>query len=300
MATFLKLDSFYDKVAAKVALPNDDAGHFNIIRVEDLSVAKGKPMPYSRRDYYKVSLVRGHSKIYYANRSFEISGSTLVFTNPMMPYIWEPISEQQTGYLCIFTEAFFGNLVNLQNFPVYRSTENAIIDLNAGEAEQFDQLFKKMIIELEGDYTYKYDLLRSLVTGLIHEAQKMQPAFGDTSLGATAYERITVLFNELLERQYPVDGHGRLPLTSASAFSACLNIHVNHLNKALKHITGSSTSQLINNRMLQEAKMLLKNDTGTVSEIAWALGFDEPNHFSSFFKKHTGISPTQFRAVKID
>ncbi|MEO3403265.1 helix-turn-helix domain-containing protein [Mucilaginibacter sp. CAU 1740] len=296
MAAFFKLGSLYDKVAADVVLPANGAEHFNIIRVEDIHVAKDKPMPYSRRDYYKVSLVTGHSKIYYADRRFEISGTTLVFTNPMIPYVWEPISDLQTGYVCIFTGTFFADLVKLQNFPVYSSAENAIITLGEQDAALFEHQFKKLVAELEGNYAYKDDLLRSLLTGLIHEAQKLQPAFSKPTLGATAYERITVLFNELQERQYPVNAQGRLMLTSASAFAACLNIHVNHLNKALKDVTGSSTSQLISNRMLQEAKMLLKNDTQTVSEIAWALGFDEPNHFSAFFKKQTGTSPTQFRA----
>lgn len=298
MAKFLKLDSFYNTANADLPSQSEDVGHFNIIRVEDLSVSNGKPLEYSRRSYYKVSLVSGHSKIHYADRCYEILEAALVFTNPMIPYDWERISEPQTGFICIFTEDFFNNFGKLNAYPVFSSVGNSVVGLNASQLQQFHRIFMKMNDELSGSYAYKFDLLRCLLLELVHEAQKLQPVLGKTTVGATAYERITVLFSEMLERQYPIELNGqRIELTSASAFANLLNIHVNHLNKALKEITGSSTSELIINRMLLEAKSLLKNGRWTVAEIAWALSFDEPNHFSTFFKRHTGLSPKQFKVA---
>jgi AraC family transcriptional regulator, transcriptional activator of pobA len=74
-----------------------------------------------------------------------------------------------------------------------------------------------------------------------------------------------------------------------------LGIHINHLNKVLKETTGRSTTEIINGRIAEEAKLLLKQTQWNVSEIAFALGFDEVAHFSNFFKKHTGLSPLKFR-----
>ena len=76
-----------------------------------------------------------------------------------------------------------------------------------------------------------------------------------------------------------------------------MNIHVNHLNKALKETIGKTTSQVIGERILQEAKILLKQTDLNISEIAYALGFSEATHFNSFFKKHTQISPSKFRRI---
>lgn len=296
MAKFLKLDSFYSNVNADLTLQSEDVGHFNIIRVENLSVSNGKPLAYSRRSYYKVSLVSGHSKIHYADSCYEILEAALVFTNPMTPYDWERISEQQTGFICIFTESFFNNFGKMNSYPVFSSVGNSVVTLNPAQLQQFNRIFMKMKDELNSDYTYKYDLLRCLLMELIHEAQKLQPSLSKTTVGVTAYERIAILFSEMLERQFPLELNSqRIEFTSASAFANQLNIHVNHLNKALKEITGNSTSELIINRMLQEAKSLLKNSDWTVAEIAWVLAFDEPNHFSTFFKRHTGLSPKQFR-----
>jgi len=52
---------------------------------------------------------------------------------------------------------------------------------------------------------------------------------------------------------------------------------------------------LINERLLQEAKILLKSTNWTITEIAWSLGFEEANHFSSFFKSRTNETPNKFR-----
>jgi AraC-like DNA-binding protein len=78
-------------------------------------------------------------------------------------------------------------------------------------------------------------------------------------------------------------------------FAKALGIHINHLNKVLKEITGRSTTEIINGRIAEEAKILLRQTQRNVSEIAFALGFDEVAHFSNFFKKHTSMSPLKFR-----
>ena len=84
---------------------------------------------------------------------------------------------------------------------------------------------------------------------------------------------------------------------SASDYASQLNIHVNHLNRAVKETTEKTTSQLIAERFIQEAKILLKHSNWNVSEIAWALGFTEVSHFNNFFKKHARLSPLKFRNV---
>jgi AraC-like DNA-binding protein len=83
----------------------------------------------------------------------------------------------------------------------------------------------------------------------------------------------------------------------ASDFAEQLNVHVNHLNRSVKENTGKTTSQIIAERMLQEAKILLKYSPLNISEIAYALGFTETTHFNNFFKKHAQLSPLRFRKV---
>jgi len=71
----------------KVEVFNIESGQFNIIRIEDISLLGKKPMSYTRRAYFKISLVTGHSLIHYADQRIEVAENALVFTNPMIPII---------------------------------------------------------------------------------------------------------------------------------------------------------------------------------------------------------------------
>lgn len=111
----------------------------------------------------------------------------------------------------------------------------------------------------------------------------------------SASQRITTSFLELLEQQFPVHEHRSVSLRSASQFANQMNIHVNHLNRALKKTLNKTTTQVITERILSEAKSLLQNNQLSVAVIGYALGFTEAAHFNNFFRKHTKTSPTKFR-----
>ena len=153
-----------------------------------------------------------------------------------------------------------------------------------------------MFEEINSDYIHKYDVLRNLVYELLHFAMKMRPSARIFKPQINASQRISALFLELLERQFPIDdNHRKINLRSASDFANQLNIHVNHLNRAVKETSRLTTTQIISDRILQESKILLKHSAWSVSEIAFALGFTEATHFNNFFKKHMNISPLKFR-----
>ncbi len=84
-------------------------------------------------------------------------------------------------------------------------------------------------------------------------------------------------------------------MRTASDFANQLNVHVNHLNRAVKETIQKTTSQLIAERLLIESKIMLKLSKWNVGDIAYALGFKEVTHFNNFFKKHLRITPMKFR-----
>ena len=76
---------------------------FNVFQIEQ---DENAVRTYSRKDFYKICLTTGKSKIHYADRSFEHEGTVLFFGNPHIPYSWETISRTYTGYTCLFSEEF--------------------------------------------------------------------------------------------------------------------------------------------------------------------------------------------------
>jgi AraC family transcriptional activator of pobA len=301
MAPVIELRTFYQHINKEQDQAQPDVGHFNLFKVEELLLPNGRPVSYSRRDFFKISFVKGQGKVHYADRSVDACGTVLVFTNPMIPFFWERISPEQSGFVCIFTEAFFNRYGVIRDYPVFQQAANGILPLKDEQAKQFEELFERMYKELKSDYAFKYDLLRNLLMEVIHGAQKLQPAPGSLLKGRKAAERIAALFAELLERQFPIELNSQvIQLRSAADFARQLNVHVNHLNKALKGMTGHTTMQLINERIMQEARVLLKGTTWTIGEIARCFGFEEPNHFSVFFKSRSDITPNHYRQSKTD
>ena len=111
-----------------------------------------------------------------------------------------------------------------------------------------------------------------------------------------ASTRLTSVFLELLERQFPIEtAQNPLKLRTAHHYAQHLNVHANYLNRAIKEVTGKSTTTLITERVITEAKALLQHTDWSISEVAYALGFDYPTYFNNFFKKVTGTNPKAFR-----
>lgn len=277
-----------------------EIGHFNVFNMEDFVGLCAKPLPYNRKDYYKISLIIGKNKIHYADKMVEIKEQALLFANPHIPYGWESMDEQQSGAFCIFTEAFFNQFGNIKDYPIFKPGGNPILELSEEQSIQVKAVFSKMFEEINSDYTFKYDVLRNLVFELIHNAMKMQPATSTLYTGSNASTRVSSLFMELLERQFPIESTvQQIKFRSPTEYANQLSVHVNHLNRALKEITGKTTSHLIADRVVQEARMLLKHTDWNISEIAWCLGFEELSHFINFFKKNTQITPKSFRTAII-
>jgi len=170
--------------------------------------------------------------------------------------------------------------------------------LSDNQVEQITRIYDKMFDEIQSSYIHKYDVLRNLVFELLHFGMKIQPAEIFNKQQINASKRISTIFMELLERQFPIDdNHPKIKVRSPSEFAYQLNIHVNHLNRAVRETTLKTTSQIVAERVLQEAKIMLKHSNWNVGDIAYALGFTEVTHFNNFFKKHTQLSPVKYRNV---
>lgn len=274
-----------------------EIGHFNVFKLGDFCGPLAKPMPYNRKDFYKISLILGRNKVHYADKTVEIEKDALFFCSPYIPYSWEPIDEEQAGFFCIFTEAFFSQFPAFREYPVFKPGGEPVLLLTDEQIESLSAIYLKMFDEIESDYIYKYDLLRNYVLELVHFALKLQPA-KTTFSTSNAAARISSLFMDLLERQFPIESpYQQIKFRSAIEYARQLAVHVNHLNRALKETTGKTTSELIAERLTQEAVALLKHTNWNVSEIAFTLGFEEPTHFNNFFKKRTSQTPTKFRTV---
>lgn len=301
------LEEFYKQLTTYVGVEfnaelTPGIGHFNVFNIAELvEKIRGNPvMPYDKKVYYKISLMGGRSRTEYADKVIDIDKNALVFASPKLPYHWVPKDFDQSGYFCVFTDEFISQTPNgepLDSLPIFKGGGFPAFGVSETETADITAIFKKMQKELSSDYIYKEDLLKNYILELIHYGQKLQP-FEAQYPTHDVTTRVSTLFIELLERQFPIASpQKRLKLRTAKDYADHLSVHVNHLNRVLKEHTGQTTTSLISSRVIKEAKFLLKQTNQNISEIAYLLGFEEVAHFSNFFRKQTTVSPMTFREV---
>lgn len=272
---------------------------FNVFQIEEDGQATRF---YSRKDFYKICLTTGKSIIHYANRSFDAEGTVLFFGNPHIPYSWETVSTAYVGYTCLFSEEFLSiseRTDMLQQSPFFKIGGTPILMISEEQRTFLNTIFQKMIEEQNSSYAYKDDLIRSYINLIMHEAMKMQPS-ENFDQQKNAASRITAVFLELLERQFPVESPDKpLQLKTAQDYAENLSLHTNYLNRMVKEVTGKPTTVHITERVISEAKALLQHTDWNIADIAYALGFEYPSYFNNYFKRMTGTNPSSLRVAEV-
>src|SRR4051812_4438488 len=117
-ATATNIKEFYGEMFGGKACPeienflsaasNVDIGHFNVFDIGKMyqSCKALSTMPYNRRTYYKVSLIKGRNLVEYSDRVVEVNEYAVLFATPKIPYRYTPLEDQQSGHFCVFTSDF--------------------------------------------------------------------------------------------------------------------------------------------------------------------------------------------------
>jgi len=266
-------------------------------------VAPADALPAAgRRDFYKLVLATGQMTIGYGQQTTHLDDTFLLFVNPLVPHSVVHHSAANSGYACLFTEAFrtsWKHTETLQPSPLFRVGDPPIIRLTSEQAAFMAGLFQKMLSAQHDDYPHKDELVKHCLSLLLHEALRIQPPAAEGKQ-RNAAERVTQLFMELLERQFPLESPEQLlPLRTAQDFASRLAVHVNYLNRCVKEATGKPTSVHIAERIVAEAQALLRHTRWSVADIAGSLGFAYPTYFNNYFKRVTGLAPASFRRQQV-
>ena len=181
----------------------NEIGHFNVFSLEPFVGDKAQTVPYKRRDYYKIMLVIGNSKVHYADKVVEVQKQALSFSNPHIPYKWEHLDTIRMGCFCVFNHHFFHQYGNLNQYEVFQPNGTHIFELTDEQVNQVQKIFERMFEEIGSDYVHKYDVLRTLVFELLHFAMKMQPSITTVKQPVHASQRISTLLWSYWNASFP-------------------------------------------------------------------------------------------------
>jgi AraC-like DNA-binding protein len=157
-------------------------------------------------------------------------------------------------------------------------------------AEHLASFVKMMEEELEiGNSFGHLDMIRSLVKIFLVTVHRHGVKEGLTQLStAKASHRLFIQFRRLLEQEYD-------ELHTVKEYADRLNVSTKTLSNSVQECSGKAPLTYINNRIILEAKRLLKFTSLMVKEVAYQLGYEDPSYFVKFFKRETGYLPTDFK-----
>ncbi len=193
----------------------------------------------------------------------------------------------------LFTDSFFcksdADIKFLKETILFNDLfDNSQVQLEKKET-QFVDLFKMMTVELEKKTDdFQHPILKNLLHNflLLSERQKRKQGFTEIKKGADL--DYTLLFKDLLEIHFR-------KTKQVSYFAREINVTEKRLNNATSKILGITPKEMIDERILLEAKRLLSHTDNTIKEVGFELGFEEPTNFIKYFRKHCNCTPVEFR-----
>jgi AraC-like DNA-binding protein len=299
------LRQFYERrglsVPAELLPGAETKAHFNIRETTNVTTKT----PFNRRDYYKICLSpnmgKGGGSLLYNDLEIRLDQPCLIFTHPSVPASIEIKANPVKRYHCLFNKSFIERFLppDVQYASaLFNPTLYPVIILTPEDRDRLQLLFSEMQSLRESDYTFKYDMIRHILQLVIHDGIRLQQHH--LSQPALVRDRLANVFLTTLNQQFPVDSPEQsLKLLTPAHFADQLHVHVNHLNSMVKKHTGKTTSAIIQERVMTEAKALLRNTNWNIAEIAYALGFEYPSHFNKYFKQFAAQTPMEFRAAQL-
>lgn len=223
----------------------------------------------------------------------KIKPGSLLFLNKDTVQRFDPRGNFD-GTVILFTDAFFCRTENdikfLRKSILFNDLYPVSLVRPGKQTASFLNLLELMTTELEKERdSYQSDILQNLLHNFLLLSERKKHKLHPAGLKKSADLDYTILFKELLESGFRL-------YKQVSKYAQQLSITEKRLNQATSKVLGRSPKEMIDERIMLEAKRLLAHTTESVKEIGYELGFDEPTNFIKFFRKHHHSTPVEFRA----
>lgn len=269
---------------------------FEILDLSERLQSKGAMMtiPHRAQFYHILWIEKGQGIHYVDFKPINIEDQTLIFvpSNSVNSY---DANLSYEGKAIIFTDKFFcknnEDLQYLRGSPLFSDLYDlAKIKVNQ-ESSDLMSLIDAMQTEFDREVDpSQYSILRNLVHIFLLKSEREMHTQGFVKLPASIHLDQLIFFKELLEQNFH-------QYKSVQKYASDLNISEKQLHKACKTLLDKTPKQIIDERVLLEAKRSLAHSTQSIKEIAYDLGYVEPTNFIKYFRKHTHTTPSEFREL---
>jgi AraC-like DNA-binding protein len=284
------LKSEIKKYKFKIGLPIE----FEIITISDLySQHKNILSTPHRADFYHIIWIQKGSAIHFVDfKPFEINANSILFV-PKDCVIFFDLLGNYDGKIILFTSDFFSFELKDNQFLQTTILYNDLFEISQIQLDDNDTELNSIFYAMETELSKPNDqsthsILRNFLYNLLLISERKRRKQGFREIKPSIDLDYLILFKDLLEKNFKT-------IKSVSNYAYDLSVSEKRLNKVTTKILGKTPKQIIDERVLLEAKRLLAHSNNSIKEIAFGLGFEEPTNFNKYFRKHTNKTPSAFR-----
>ena len=293
----------YDKVYelySDLGMPIAQDSQFTIHSLLDIHSTIPYKSPVFRANYYSFIFIKNGKGNYTTdNQTFEYEDRTVYFTNPghLKAFEFYRLNE---GYLITLSEQFLNQYVHKDIFEQFPFLLAETIPPQTFDEVGFSDIalyYTQILKEYESKSANKNQIIGSLFSIILLKLKEQFWAQYQPVDDGNRSSVIVKQFKQLLEKHYRNLETGKTNTQfKAKHYAGELNLNSSYLNAVIKSKTGKPVSKWIADKTINQAKALLAHSSKNIKEVGVQLGFSELAHFSNFFKKNTGITPTEFRS----
>lgn len=276
-------------------LPKPQHPLVSVIKLEEIQCYPDASMKSVLYNFYSVCIKKDFKgKLKYGQNYYDFDEGVIAFFSPGQIISTEMDDPSLSGIWLVFHPDFIRNYPLAKKIKAYGYFSYAVNEaLHLSEKEEV--MITSILKNIEQEYhsnidNFSQDVIISHIELILNYANRFYNRQFITR--KTASHDLLIKLEALLE-DYFDKRHPGLP--TVQYISGKLNVSPNYLSDLLRSITGQSTQQHIQNKLIEKAKEILTTTSLSISEIAYQLGFEYPQSFSKLFKNKTQVSPLEFR-----
>ena len=285
---------------------------FDVRSFQDNMKTVNHKMPPFKHEFYAIAIKLDGSG-FASTGPYHVSSSdaTIFFNSPYQILSWD-IAPDWRGFYVMFNEEFFRTDSTgtkrtqlsrkriTSQYPFLLNDQTTPLKVSAEEAELFIGLFNNINFEFQLDADHSKEIIAHYLNVLLYKTSRLYKRStlesAPKQLQRNKDLEIVSRFKTQMELSFqPGKIYSQFNPHQVQFYAEKLNLHPNHFNAVVKRITDKSASEHIYGYVLSLAKTKLRKTSKSVKEIAFELYYSYPNHFTKFFKNHTGKTPSRFR-----